>query len=267
MIGLITVCGGLGGVVFSIYENGRTFKLPSYNDEGSILLGSLSDILIGSTASLGVFFLLAGTIKTAGEDGLLRVIGLGVVSGLGGTALLPNLRNTILNHINEFEKDLNNVKNATAESEVKSLLSIGMSYLTGDEKQLTTAEEIFKSILEKNNDYLPAYAYLSDVYKQKALIEDKNNKKLDFFSKALDLLSKPIANEKQNTKKSGYYLSRASVYYAMNSQDEKVKKDLEEAKKLNANITRHILEMDGHGFKKFRNEEWFKKIINNENEE
>lgn len=88
---LLGVSGALGGLLYSIIASKGEFGLCYYKKEGSerLTLGALGDMVVGIGGALGVFFVLAGTIKLdAAADNVLRVLGLGVVSGYGARRLM-----------------------------------------------------------------------------------------------------------------------------------------------------------------------------------
>lgn len=214
---ILIIAGAFGGLLFSIIDREKKFELSYYdNEEKKICLGSLADMLIGSGAAVSIYFVLSGTLKfedindgKKNVDNALKIIGIAIVSGLAGKAVLSGLKNKLLKQIESVEED---IKKDRTKAQINLYNSIGEVHRLG--KRWESAKWAFRETISLDNRNIPAKLGLAKTYLDEGQKEASNY--------ALNLCNEAISI---NDKFAPAYLIRAKVkkYMGIAFDDDKKK--------------------------------------------
>lgn len=106
---ILAVTGALGGVVYSLIGNRGAVRWAWPDEKESVLLqcGTLADAIVGVGGAWGIFLVLGRSMKPVDKvedtEGVLVLIGLGVVAGFAARSLLHLLARRLQEMIGEKE--------------------------------------------------------------------------------------------------------------------------------------------------------------------
>ncbi|MBI5223570.1 hypothetical protein HY990_04050 [Candidatus Micrarchaeota archaeon] len=257
---ILIFTGSFGGLIFGFFEREKHYELCQYNGSFKINFGSLADMLTGIGAAYAVFFALAGSLKidifdesnlAVKTENTLRLIGLGVLSGLGGKALLFRLQTGLIKQIGELGQKVKKVKES---GEKIYWYNIGELYrLQG---KFENSEYAYGNAIELDGKYHSARIGLALTLagKSKQAVSDKE--RLSLLHQALDICDAAI---KEKPDFAPFYLARAAVHCISEPVSGDVKTDLEKVISIDPMMKKFIKEEDE--FKVLNDLQWFKEII------
>ncbi|MGH8057755.1 MAG: tetratricopeptide repeat protein, partial [Candidatus Entotheonellia bacterium] len=273
VLGILIWCGGFGGLIFSLFERGRGFELSDYDSNFKIHFGSVADVLIGIGATLSVFFLLAGSLKidNIGTDleNTLRLIGLGVLSGVAGRGLLTVLQERFLRQLEELgvkvEETSAKVEDTRKElaEKVEQTKKLGQKYQwtsMGESYRLRedweNAKYAFDEAIKLDPNDPSGYLGLANTFQGERKQATTDAEKENMLHKALEYTARAI---EKNASFAPAYLRRASINAALNQSEAEIEKDLQEAIRLDPDMKRFLLQEEE--FQRLKDLPWFKELV------
>lgn len=204
---IIVVLGGaFGGLLRSFFDREGRFILSEVFMQSSvgIEVGSLYEILSGIGASLGVFFVLAGTSPVTGKDlsSMLRLFAITLIAGVGGKTLLQMIRGRfeqmILKLTEDFEKKITKTTEQTKERiDYASEIAVGNAHMNQGELHMALTH--FEGVAEKEPTLPQAYLGQAAALKRIALkdFKDDQSKRWEYLDKAIEKASEAIRRSPQ----------------------------------------------------------------------
>lgn len=228
--------GAFGGLIFGFFQRQGRFDLPYFDSPARVYFGSLADCLIGVAASHAVFFVLAGSVNISGNnlENTLRLVALGLLSGMAGKSLLSNLQSRLVKQIDELGEK---VEHTERKADKKYYYNLGVTYRL--QTKWESAKWAFKEALRIDPDYTSAYLGLAEVFRDEYKSGPKTSDQSDLMKQALTNCNLAIQKEPDFAPA---YLTRATVYALLDSEKEKARSDILKAIKLSPEMKQFISE-------------------------
>ncbi|HKU75034.1 MAG TPA: hypothetical protein VJR02_14070 [Pyrinomonadaceae bacterium] len=246
---ILMATGAFGGLIFGFFQRENRFDLPYFDSPSKLYFGSLADCFIGLGAAHGVFFILAGSVNISQGNSLddtLRLVALGLVSGIAGKSILSSLRSRLVKQIEELGEK---VEHSEKKADKKDYYNLGVSYRL--EKKWQSAKWSFKEAIRIDADYTSAYLGLAEAQRDE-YVDSSRTDKDELIKDALKNCSLAIHKEPDFAPA---YLTRATLYALFDS--DKAKSDILMAVRLKPEMKQFIFEE----FSALKSEEWFIKIL------
>jgi tetratricopeptide (TPR) repeat protein len=245
--------GGFGGLVVGFVERERAFELADHEGGLRIRFGSLADILIGIAAAHGVFFVLAGAINIDSGRNLentLRLLGVGVLSGMAGRGLLSGLQKKLLKHVEELGEEVKEAKQKITriEETVRTAANKKQSYTLGElyrfQKKWMDAKYLHQDAIDLDPNYTSAYIGMAETLRDESQHIDSQMDEKRLLHQALEYCEKAIRIDE---KFAPAFLARATINWLLHHDVEVLKADLEGTLKLDPSLKKFIIEEDAFG--------------------
>lgn len=257
---ILSATGGFGGLLYGFLERNRQFEPARRTPDGAFDLGSLADILTGVGSAWSVFFVLAGSVKINGggssEDALqntLRLVGLGVVSGLAGRSILSNLSKKILAQLQEVERK---VERAEKKTDTQYWYGLGVTYRL--QRSWEDAKYSFRQAIAFDPNYTSAYLGMAGTLRSEAE-EAAPADRERLLTAALEHCQKAVTKEPNFAPG---YLERAATKARLQHETGEIRLDLQRAVAIDPGIGRFIL--SERAFDAVRGQSWFREIAGSE---
>ena len=192
---LLFISGGFGAVAIGlVYPEPREIRFLGKN----IDLGFIGDFFIGGVTSIGIFFFINSLLDYSGSnpekffEGFksLKLISLGILSGVAGSNLLRKISNQLTNQLTKQLTELENgIRDAANQNILHDTATEGYRHLERDE--LPSALESFDIVLKK--DEYNEYALIGKAKVLRKMSESHNNDK--YLKDAIKLLEKLVKNQ------------------------------------------------------------------------
>jgi hypothetical protein len=256
-IRLLLLTGGFGGLLYGFTERGHRVELPRYDGSMRVSFGSLADILVGVGAAHAVFFVLAGSIKIDDRDDLpntLRLLGLGVLSGIGGKSLLAGLQRRLVRQIEELGEKVHEI-DLRAQKVAKRNYWYTLAETYRLQRKWDDAMYAYEKAISEDPDYTSALLGLATTLRDHAVQNPRPQEGDELLGKALEYAGQAIAKESTFGMA---YVVRAAIHSALGRDEAAIREDLEKAVQLNPELKRFIAEEGG--FDGLRSRDWFRAL-------
>ncbi len=166
---VLAITGALGGIVAGVMSNDGKIKwtLPHHENLVFLDMGINGDAVVGITGAWGVLMVLAKSVKFDGADGLLFLVGLGVVAGIGSRKLVEVLTRQLERILTRAEAQDIAKNQASAAGQYAALSSANMAAELFDAAPDQTGRQRLRGVVEKALAYvepLVATARSADLY-------------------------------------------------------------------------------------------------------
>ena len=257
---LILVSGGFGGLIYGFTERERRFEFVRYQDAVGLNCGSLADILIGIGAAFAVFLVFAGSINIDTDksvDNTLRLLGLGVLSGIGGKSLLAGLQRRLARQLEEIGEKVREVEVTAVVAARKASrnywYTVGENYRLRDEWQ--DAKYAYRKAIEEDADFTAGLLGLATTLRDEASKATSADEKDELLKEAWDSCEMALRKEPDYAMA---LVVRASLNLVLNKADSMVRDDLEKAIEIEPGLREFIAK--DRGLDGIRAREWFRKL-------